>query len=78
MEIAIYGPGCARCVTTEKNVREALKQLGKNAEVKKITDILQYAKANVMLTPAVVIDGDVKISGKVPSVDELKTIINSL
>ena len=77
MEILVYGPGCARCVTTEKNVKEALRQLGMDAEVKKITDIKEFAKAGVTFTPAIVIEGKVKVSGKVPSVDEIKKIICS-
>jgi len=76
MEILVYGPGCPRCLKTEKNVKEALRQLGKEAEVKKITDIKEFAKAGVTFTPAIVIEGEVKISGKVPSVDEIKKILS--
>lgn len=78
MEIIIYGPGCPRCIAAEKNVKEALKQLGKEAEVKKITDIREYAKAGVAFTPAVVINGEIKLSGKVPSVDEIKSVLNKI
>ncbi|MEE8638255.1 MAG: thioredoxin family protein [Candidatus Margulisiibacteriota bacterium] len=75
MEVIVYGPGCARCAATEKNVREALKQLGKKEEVKKISDVREFAKAGIVFTPAVVIDGEVKVSGKIPSVDEIKALL---
>jgi small redox-active disulfide protein 2 len=76
MRIEVIGPGCARCVTTEKNVKEALKQLGIQAEVVKITDIAEFAKKGVMFTPGVIIDGQVKVSGRIPTVDELKKILS--
>ena len=76
MEIIVYGPGCARCKATEKNVREALKQLGKAEEVKKISDVREFAKAGIVFTPALVIDGEVKVSGKIPSVDEIKALLS--
>lgn len=76
MKIEVVGPGCARCITTEKNVREALKQLGINAEVTKVTNIAEFAPKGVMFTPGVIVDGQVKISGKIPSVEELKDIIS--
>ncbi|MFC1540639.1 thioredoxin family protein [Candidatus Margulisiibacteriota bacterium] len=76
MEIMIYGPGCPRCKATEKNVLEALAQLKKEAKVTQENDILKFAKAGVMFTPAVAIDGEVKIAGKVPSVDEIKKMLS--
>jgi len=76
MKIEVVGPGCARCVTTEKNVHEALKQLGVNAEVAKLTNVAEFAKKDVMFTPAVIINGQVKISGRIPSVEELRDIIS--
>ncbi len=75
MKIEVVGPGCGRCITTEKNVREALKQLGINAEVTKVTDVAEFAKKGVMFTPGVIIDGQVKFSGKIPTVDEIKGIL---
>lgn len=77
MKIEVVGPGCGRCVATEKNVREALKQLVINADVVKITDVAEFAKKGVMFTPGVIIDGQVKVSGKVPTVAELKEILSS-
>jgi len=77
MKIEVVGPGCGRCVATEKNVREALKQLGIDADVVKVTDVAEFAKKGVMFTPGVIIDGQVKISGKVSTVAELKEILSS-
>lgn len=76
MKIEVVGPGCARCITTEKNVKEAVKQLNIQAEVVKVTDVAEFAKKGVMFTPAVVVDGEVKVSGKIPTVDELKKILS--
>jgi len=75
MKIEVVGPGCSRCITTEKNVREALKQLGISAEVTKVTNVAEFAKKGVMFTPGVIIDGQVKFSGKIPTVDEIKGIL---
>lgn len=75
MKIAVYGPGCPRCIQTEKNVKQALEELGIKAEVVKITDVKEYAKAGVMFTPAVAVDGKVMISGKIPTVEEIKKIL---
>ena len=75
MKIEVVGPGCSRCIATAKNVQEALKQLGINAEVSKVTDVAEFAKKGVMFTPGVIIDGQVKVSGKIPTVDEIKGIL---
>jgi len=75
MKIEVIGPGCARCITTEKNVHEALKQLGINAEVIKVTNVAEFAKKGVMFTPGVIVDGEVKVSGRIPTVDEIKKIL---
>lgn len=77
MKIEVVGPGCARCVTTEKNVREALKQLGINAEVVKVTNVAEFAKKGIMFTPGVIVDGQVKVSGKIPTVEEIKEILTA-
>ena len=75
MKIKVVGPGCARCVSTERNVREAVKQLGIQAEIVKVTNVAEFAKKGVMFTPGVIIDGQVKFSGKIPTVDEIKKIL---
>ena len=75
MKIEVVGPGCGRCIATEKNVREALKQLGISAEVTKVTNVAEFAKKGVMFTPGVIVDGQVKVSGRIPTVDEIKKIL---
>ncbi len=76
MKIEVVGPGCGRCIATEKNVKEAIKQLGIQAEITKVSDVAEFAKKGVMFTPGVIVDGKVVISGKIPTVDELKEIIS--
>jgi len=76
MIIEVCGPGCARCQTTEKNVLQALKEMGKELgeeiQVVEIKDIKQISAKGVILTPAVLIDG-VKVSeGKIPSPQEIR------
>lgn len=66
MEIKILGPGCAKCEKAEKIVREAVAETGIDARVAKVTDMMEIAGHGVFGTPAVVVDGEVKISGKVP------------
>ena len=78
MKIEVVGPGCARCVTTEKNIQEAVKQLGIQAEIVKVTNVAEFAKKGVMFTPAVIVDGQVRVSGKIPSVEELKEFISKV
>ena len=77
MKIEIVGPGCPRCIATEKNVKEAVKQLGIQAEISKVTDVAEFAKKGVMFTPGVIVDGQVKISGKIPTVDEIKEVLST-
>ncbi|HCJ66176.1 MAG TPA: thioredoxin family protein [Elusimicrobia bacterium] len=77
MKIQVAGPGCMRCQMTEKNVRDACAQLNLAAEVSHVYDVREYAKLGVMMTPAVIVDGKVLISGKVPTVEELKKILSS-
>jgi small redox-active disulfide protein 2 len=67
MDIKVLGPGCAKCQQTEKVVKEALAESGVSATVEKVTDIRKIAEYGVFGTPAVVVDGDVKCVGKVPS-----------
>lgn len=71
MEIKVLGPGCARCDETEGIVRQALAEAGIEAEVNKVTGMLDIAAYGVMGTPAVVIDGQVKCVGKVPTKEQV-------
>ncbi len=75
MEIKILGPGCAKCNKTEKRVREVVAELGANANVEKVTDMMQIAAYGVAATPSVIVDGVLKSSGKVPKKEDLKAWI---
>ena len=66
MEIKVLVPGCAKCNKTEKLVNEVLKETGAVASVEKVTDMMQIASYGVFGTPSVIVDGEVKCSGKVP------------
>jgi small redox-active disulfide protein 2 len=72
MKIEILGTGCSKCNKTKEVVEKVLKSTGVEAEVVKVEDIETILKYGVMITPAVVIDGDVKIVGKVPDEKEIK------
>jgi small redox-active disulfide protein 2 len=76
MDIKVLGPGCAKCQQTEKVVKEAVAETGVSATVEKITDIRKIAEYGVFGTPAVVVDGDVKCVGKVPSKQDVKKWIS--
>ena len=75
MEIKVLGPGCPKCKQTEQRVKEALAETGVDATVEKVTDIMEIAGYGVFGTPAVVIDGEVKSVGKIPSKEEIKAWI---
>jgi small redox-active disulfide protein 2 len=75
MRIEVLGSGCAKCTTLYDNVSAALADLGKEAEVVKVQDIPTIMKYGVMMTPALVIDGRLLFSGKVPGVSELKGLL---
>ena len=76
MKIQIAGPGCPRCQTTEKNVMNACAQLDLAADITHIYDVKEIAKLEVMTTPAVIVDGKLVFSGKVPTVGELKAALS--
>ena len=71
MKIEILGIGCAKCNKTKKIVEKAVSQSGVKAEVVKVEDFDKIISYGVMITPAVVVDGEVKVAGKVPSVDDV-------
>ena len=72
MKIEILGTGCSKCNKTKEVVEKVLKSTGVKAEVVKVEDIETILKYGVMITPAVVVDGDVKIVGKVPDEKEVR------
>ncbi|MCA1988186.1 MAG: thioredoxin family protein [Desulfarculus sp.] len=67
MDIKVLGPGCPKCKQTEEIVRQAVADSGVDAQVEKVTGVMDIAAFGVFGTPAVVIDGQVKSVGKVPS-----------
>jgi small redox-active disulfide protein 2 len=72
MEVKVLGPGCAKCEQTVKIVKEAVAESGTDVNVEKVTNILDIASYGVFGTPAVVVDGEVKSVGKIPSKEEVK------
>lgn len=76
MEIQVYGPGCAKCVAVEKLMREVVSQKAPGVTVEKVSDIREMMKAGILSTPAVVIDGVLKSSGRVPSKEEIESWIS--
>lgn len=73
MKILVIGPGCAKCKTLAQFTEQAVQELGVQAEITKVTDLKQIMALGVMLTPALAVDGAVKVVGKVPSVAEIKS-----
>ncbi len=75
MKIEVLGTGCAKCKTLYENAKKAIEESGKSAEIVKVEDLPSIMKYGVMSTPALVIDGQVKFSGKVASVTEIKGLL---
>ena len=74
-KIQILGTGCPKCKKLAENAEAAAKELELEFEVEKIADINEMMKFGVMMTPALVVDGEVKVVGKVPSPDEIKQML---
>ncbi|EPY2278134.1 thioredoxin family protein [Clostridium sporogenes] len=72
MIIKVLGSGCTNCKKLEENTKKAVESLGINATIEKVTDIKEIMSFGVMKTPALVVDGKVKIMGRVPSPDDIK------
>ncbi len=76
MEIKVLGPGCANCHKMEELTKQAVRELGLDAEVVKITDIGEIARHGILSTPGLVVSGKVKHSGKpLPSLEKVKEMI---
>jgi len=72
VRIEILGSGCAKCNKTKELAEKAVKETGVSAEIVKVEDFDKILEYGVMITPALVVDGDVKVAGKVPSVEDIK------
>jgi len=78
MKVQILGTGCPRCRKLEANARKAIKELGIDAEIEKVQDIKEITKFGVMMTPALAIDGKVKLSGEIASVKKIKKYLQEV
>jgi len=77
MEIRILGTGCPKCHKLEEETRRAIAEMGLEANLEKVTQVAEIMKYGVMSTPALVVDGKVKAAGKVPSVAEIKKLLEA-
>lgn len=75
MKIEVLGSGCQKCKSLYQTAQEAASELGIEAEFSKVEDFKEIMKYGVMTTPALVVDGKVKVSGKVPGKEEVKTLL---
>ena len=75
MKIQILGTGCAKCKTLADNAKQAVDEMGADIEIEKIQDIKEIMKFNILMTPGLAIDGNVKAAGRVLSTDEIKKLL---
>ena len=75
MKIEILGSGCAKCKSVEKLVRNIVEELGIQADIVKVDDLQEIVNRGIIMTPAVFIDGEAKIVGRVPTEEELKKLL---
>ncbi len=74
-KLIVLGPGCPRCENLAKLTAQAADQLGIEYELEKLTDIKQFMTFGLMMTPGLVVDGELKSQGKVPSIDDIKAML---
>jgi small redox-active disulfide protein 2 len=74
--IQVLGPGCPKCKKLAEHVEQAVKELGLDCRIEKVTQISEIMKFGVMMTPALAVDGEVKLAGKVPAVSQLKELLS--
>jgi small redox-active disulfide protein 2 len=75
VQIKILGTGCSKCNALEKITRKVVNEIGIDANIEKVEDIMEIMNYGIMRTPGLVVDGEVKINGRLPSEKELKTIL---
>lgn len=75
MEVKVLGAGCAKCKTTYRAIEKVVEKNGLDVKLTKVEDIAEIINSGVMATPAVTVDGEVKIKGRVPSENEIKRIL---
>ncbi|MCE5206374.1 MAG: thioredoxin family protein [Porphyromonadaceae bacterium] len=76
MEVLVLGPGCKKCVLTYNAITKVVEETGAEVTLRKVEDIVEIMKYNVMSTPAVVVNGEVMVKGHVPSETEIKQMLN--
>lgn len=77
MLIEVFGSGCAKCHTLEKHARHAMEQLGGEHQIVKVTDFTQIAARGILATPALAIDGKLRVQGKVASSEEILALLKA-
>ncbi|MEM3059898.1 MAG: thioredoxin family protein [Methanomassiliicoccales archaeon] len=77
MKIEVLGMGCMKCKRLERLVLQAVEELGVVAEVVKVEDLNEITERGIMMTPALYINGEARVVGRVPSLDEIKSMIKS-
>ncbi|WP_291318532.1 thioredoxin family protein [Desulfonatronospira sp.] len=77
MEIKVAGPGCPKCNQLENLVKEVVSELGMDAQVSKITDFSEIVQTGIMTTPGLIVNGKVKVSGKLPTKEEITQILTT-
>ncbi|MCS5695332.1 thioredoxin family protein [Desulfofundulus thermocisternus] len=75
MEIKIFGPGCPKCKALHKAVTEVVNEMGLNADIKKVEKLDEIMQAGVMLTPGLMVNGKLKVFGRVPGKEDIKRYI---
>ncbi|HEX5132772.1 MAG TPA: thioredoxin family protein [Candidatus Krumholzibacteria bacterium] len=74
--IQVLGPGCQKCKVLAERVTQAVHELGIQCEIEKVSDINQIIEFGIMSTPALAVDGAIKVSGHVPSVEKIKEMLS--
>ncbi|MEL7666675.1 MAG: thioredoxin family protein [Actinomycetota bacterium] len=75
MEIKVLGTGCAKCKQLEKTVRAAVDEMGLDATVEKVTELTDIMEYGLMSTPGLVVNGEVRLAGRLPKLAEVKSIL---
>ena len=75
MQLTVIGPGCSRCKTLAQLTEQAAKELGVSYEMNKVTDLKQIMALGVMMTPALAVNGTIKLAGRVPTLEEIKKLL---
>ena len=77
MKIQVLGTGCARCKKLLENTAAAVRELGLDAEIEKVEEVREIMKFKLLATPGLAIDGEVKVAGRVPDVEQMKAILQA-